>query len=318
MNNEHVDILMATYNGEEFIKEQIESILLQDHQNFKLIIRDDGSSDGTLSVIKQYIEKFPSRIELLPSKKNVGVILSFSILMNESKSDYILFSDQDDYWNKDKISQSLSMMKTLECKYPNTPLLIHTDLTVVDKNLKLKAPSFWHYSHLYPHKMKSLNHFLVQSAVTGCTMMINRPLLTLASPIPKLCVMHDSWLALVAITFGQVVTIPKTTLLYRQHKTNTVGAKKFLSFKYIQNAFDQSKKIEFLKYHQGLELFSRYFSLLNKKNKIILETYLKLYTFGILKRLFLIYNFQFFRLGLFRNILAIFFFRSFVVPENKD
>ena len=64
MNNEHVDILMATYNGEEFIKEQIESILLQDHQNFKLIIRDDGSSDGTLSVIKQYIEKFPSRIEL--------------------------------------------------------------------------------------------------------------------------------------------------------------------------------------------------------------------------------------------------------------
>lgn len=115
-----VDILMATYNGEKYISEQLESIIGQDFKDWKLFIRDDGSKDNTIHIIDNYMKKFPDKIELIDNyNRNLGVKLNFGELMKRSKNQYCMFSDQDDVWLPNKISITLNKMKELEKVYDN-------------------------------------------------------------------------------------------------------------------------------------------------------------------------------------------------------
>jgi glycosyltransferase involved in cell wall biosynthesis len=188
-----VDILLATFNGEKYLRQQIQSIFLQSHQNFHLIIRDDGSTDATLKIVKEMITEFPQKVTLIEDKTHLGVIGSFCKLLSVSNACYIMFADQDDAWLSEKIAKSLAKMKDLEGLHGiEKPILVHSDLKVVDEKLELISPSYWAYTKIYPREGSHLNRLLVQNEITGCTVMINRSLANLSNPIFSGSVMHDS------------------------------------------------------------------------------------------------------------------------------
>lgn len=222
MKNDPVIILLATYNGEKYLKKQLESLHNQTYKNFEIIARDDGSSDNTVEILKAY------NINILDTKENLGAKGSFSLLLDYAvknrDAQYFMFCDQDDVWNDDKIEKTLAKMKKMEKEFGNIPILVHTDLEVVDKNLKTIADSMWEYEHILP-QCNSFNRLLIQNTITGCTMMINRKLALKSLDIPNEAIMHDWWIGLIASSFGKIGYLNHITIKYRQHGKNTIGAK---------------------------------------------------------------------------------------------
>ena len=223
-----VAICMATYNGEQFLPEQIDSILAQSYQDWILFIRDDGSKDATVEILRDYQNGHRDKIVLIddPCLKGGSAKKNFAAIVEWVKTHYafryFMCSDQDDYWLPDKIEKTLHALKTVEDQ-THGPVLVHTDLKVVDSELRELYPSFFQSTRLNP-RVKDLNHLLVQNNVTGCTIMWNRPLNDRVSLENDDVMMHDWWLALAACCFGQIVCLKEATILYRQHGDNSVGA----------------------------------------------------------------------------------------------
>ncbi|MBU2737238.1 glycosyltransferase family 2 protein [Acidithiobacillus concretivorus] len=236
MNMPIVDIILATFNGESYIDALLDSIFNQTYIAWRLLIRDDCSSDATVTIIKSFADKYPEKIVVLDNKNiRLGVVGNFNALLNKSSARYIMFADQDDIWLPHKIELTLS--KAIESdNHDNVPLLVHTDLCVVDKNLIQLSKSFWSYQAIDPARAVKLKDVMIQNVVTGCTMLINRSLAEISMPIPSESKMHDWWIAMVASAFGKIEFIPESTILYRQHGKNDTGAKRwnlYNSFKYI-------------------------------------------------------------------------------------
>lgn len=228
MDKPETTICMATYNGREFLKEQIDSFFSQTCKNWQLLIRDDGSSDGTLDVIGEYTDKYHEKIKLVSdSITHLGASLNFGKLLEHVDSKYIMFSDQDDIWLPEKIEITLNAMKAAEEQYPDIPVLVHTDLKVVDSNLGVISDSMWRYQRLFPDVCDNINKLQAHNVVTGCTVTINRKARDVCLPIPQEAVMYDWWLALCVAKYGEIVSLSDQTILYRQHASNEIGAKKF-------------------------------------------------------------------------------------------
>jgi len=301
--SKQIDVLMATYNGEKYIDSQIQSLLNQTHQNFCLYICDDHSKDNTKAIIEKYANDYPEKIKIIVSEKNLGAIQNFSFLMSQSKADYVMFADQDDLWINDKIEKSLAKMKHLEKVHgKELPLLVHTDLTVVDQNLKVLGKSFWNYTHLKPFLFHTTNRFLVQNVVTGCTMMLNRKLCQLSLPVPNEALMHDWWIALTASTFGKIGIINEPTILYRQHGSNTLGAKKFKLFKTLKDGFsaycskDQTLQNKMMaKQAQAKVFFERFQTQLNDNEKLMFKDYLNFQNSSFFKKRIIVIKHGFYR-----------------------
>nr|WP_213087396.1 glycosyltransferase family 2 protein [Streptococcus pacificus] len=211
---------MATYNGEKFLAEQIESIQKQTFKDWTLLIRDDGSNDQTRTIIQAFVKK-DSRIHLIDSEKfdNVGVIKSFYTLVKRESADFYFFSDQDDVWLEDKLEKTLAKAQTFPS---DKPLLVYTDLSVVNQNLEMMTESMIEkQSH---HANTTLLQELTENTVTGGTMLINH---TLAKKwtVDDNILMHDWYLALLASAMGNLVYIDRPTQLYRQHDNNVLGAR---------------------------------------------------------------------------------------------
>lgn len=216
-------ILLAVYNGEKYLKQQIESILSQTVKDIKIVIRDDGSTDKSVEIINDYCNKYSDKISCLIGKATGSAKQNFAELLNSCDDDYIMFCDQDDVWLPQKIEKTLSAMRVAEDN-GQTPVLVHSDLKVVDQQLNVISPSFFDFQKLFQNDI-TLPKLLVQNYVTGCTVMINRALKQKCNNIPQDCIMHDWWLALVAVLFGKIVCVDESTILYRQHSGNQVGAK---------------------------------------------------------------------------------------------
>lgn len=307
---ERIDVLLAVFNGEKFIKEQIESILDQTYKPLHLIIRDNCSDDSTATIVKKFCVKFPDRITFISSPKNQGVIGNFAALMEETKSNYVMFSDADDQWNKDKVQKTFEKMRELENLYGKTkPLLVHTDLTVVDKNLSAIHPSFWQYSNICPKIGNSLTKQLVQNTITGCTTLINRSLLDLALPIlDDVIVMHDWWLGLIASAFGKIDFVNEPTMLYRQHGKNDTGAKRYGFFSYFKRFTNpnERKKIQLNKQKRFLQakiLLKLYENLLDTKQKELLNAFIRMENAPFFEKRALMIKHRLYKQGLLRNIL---------------
>jgi len=232
--NEYVTILMATYNGRQYLSEQIDSILNQAYPDWQLIVRDDGSDDGTVQLLAEYVKNDP-RIHLVEDDLGrLGAVGNFSqlcVYANNLTSSYYCFSDQDDVWFVDKVKNLLKLMREMEKKHSiDTPFLIYSDLNVVDQNLSLMHRSNMRVQRLFNESDSPLSVLLAQNYVTGCAVMINKPLLDIALPISKEIAMHDWWLALCAAVFGSIGFIDEPLLKYRQHGNNEVGAKHLSDF----------------------------------------------------------------------------------------
>ncbi|MBM7312669.1 glycosyltransferase family 2 protein [Streptococcus suis] len=215
-----VNILMSTYNGQQFLAEQIRSIQEQSYTDWTLFIRDDGSSDNTKEILKDF-ERQDSRIHLIDSDKsdNLGVIKSFHKLVNHDRADYYFFSDQDDVWLPNKLELSLNEAQN----YPaNLPLMVYMDLKVVNQDLEIMTESMVKsQSH---HANTELVQELTENTVTGGVAMINHTLAEMWQETDDI-LMHDWYLALLASAFGNLVFIDQPGELYRQHSDNVLGAR---------------------------------------------------------------------------------------------
>jgi glycosyltransferase involved in cell wall biosynthesis len=224
-NQPKVEILLATYNGERFLREQIDSILNQDYGNLHVLARDDGSSDETVNILNEYANRHPDRFRVMPPTPATGSAKeNFLLLMQESSAQYVCFADQDDVWLLNKVSRTKQAMDQLESKWgTDIPFLVFTDLQVVDDQLRNLHESFWTHEKIEPDRTNHLALLLGQSVVTGCTVMLNRRLLELSLQMPDEASMHDRWIGLVASAMGKTSAIRTQTVLYRQHDRNVVG-----------------------------------------------------------------------------------------------
>ena len=219
-----IHIVCSVYNGELYLAEFIRSLQSQTVSNWMMWVRDDGSRDNSATLLRQFADA-DERVRLLEVPgTNLGVVASFNRALQQVPSDarYIMFADQDDVWLPQKIEFTLSAMMLGEQTY-NGPMLVHTDMTVVNAVLEPIAESFWQFAHINP-EATSLQRLLVRNVVTGATLMINRALRERVGEIPARAAMHDWWIACVASVFGHLIAVTTPTILYRQHGLNTIGA----------------------------------------------------------------------------------------------
>ena len=223
-----ITIIMAVYNGQEYIREQLESLKDQTYTEWRLVIRDDRSSDKTAEIVKKFSDEVEQEVIFKVNEKPSGSAKNnFALLINDAKeSDYVMFCDQDDIWKKDKIEITFNKMKQAEDRYGRDfPLLVHGDVEVIDENGNINADSMFEMSHI--NADSKLPQILIQNHVTGCTMMCNKKLIAGISEYTssEYIIMHDYLAALYASVFGKIEVIKKPLLSYRQHSGNSVGAK---------------------------------------------------------------------------------------------
>lgn len=223
-----ISILLSTYNGGRYISEQLDSIIKQTNQDFKIYIRDDGSTDNTEVIISNYHRLYPDKICVIDDPiKHRGANYSFLWLLSIVESDYYMFCDQDDVWLPNKIELSFNAIKDLECKNPDVPILVHTDMKIVDQGLSVLSDSLYKSMRIYPNIIdNSFNFMGVCSCGPGCSMLFNSKAKEFSLNYDNLenVPMHDWWVSINTVKNGKVVFLPVPTMLYRQHQTNTVGA----------------------------------------------------------------------------------------------
>lgn len=223
-----IDILMSTYNGAAFLGQQIDSIGAQDYRDIRLLIRDDGSTDSTPEILREY-EAIDPRISVIRDDLgNLGAFASFMKLVDYSRSPLFMFADQDDVWLPGKVSTTASKMASLTAQYgPDEPIAVFTDMAVVDQKLETIHPSLWKYQGYDPAICKDWKKLLSQNKVLGCTLMANAKVRELCLPFALPDMPHDHWVAVHAAKYGRVEFIPEQTMLYRQHVRNYSGAHRF-------------------------------------------------------------------------------------------
>lgn len=221
-----VAILLATYNGERYLNAQIDSILCQSYRDWHLYVHDDGSTDGTVAIIHAYANRFPERITVYRYGRQGSAQRNFLSMLEKTDADYYMFSDQDDVWHADKIEKSITAMRNMERLHPQKPVIVHSDLQLVDSHQQLLHPSFFNYANIHPDFCNRYEDY-VQNIVTGCTMIINRRAKKAAlSRKPLHATMHDSWITLRTIAEGGIRhTIYEPLTDYRQHSGNVLGAR---------------------------------------------------------------------------------------------
>jgi len=221
-----IDIVLATYNGERFLAEQIRSI--QNNIGYEklvsqLLVVDDGSTDETFSIVEA-LSQHDEKIKWLPNTSNKhGASNNFSFGLAQTKSPYIMLSDQDDIWLPEKIEVSIDKIRQLEKEFGAVPLLVFSDKEIVDEKLQSISPSYFKLKDIAKDWYIKLEQLCQQNVASGCTMIFNRALLTKAMPIPEQAYMHDWWLALVANKCGKLALIDKALIKYRQHDNNSIG-----------------------------------------------------------------------------------------------
>ena len=295
-----VDVLLAVYNGGEYLKKQLDSLISQTYGDFCVIICDDGSTDGSRDILTDYAAKFPHKIKLFFNKKNIGVKNNFFRLLKLSSAEYIMFCDQDDVWDSDKIAKTLDFFRQNEY---GGPLLVHTDMRITDENDSIISDSFNKMQGIDPYK-NSLNILLVQNTVTGCTVMINRALADITKH-PACKTLHDWWMAVTAAVFGRIAYLPEATMCYRRHSKNVRGARDMSSVKYILSRFaekTEARAMLRLGYAQSAEFARLYKDELNAAAYKMLYFYGKCLEYGKIKRLFTILRFKIFKQGTVRRI----------------
>lgn len=279
MMEPYIEILLATFNGADFLREQIDSILAQTDRHWHLTISDDCSTDDTQSILLEYAANFPDLISIVHSENHFGNARDhFFWLIANCSSELMMTCDQDDVWFPEKVEITRKKLISLQQKVcSDTPILVFTDLIPTNDRLQPLAPSLMRLQRQNP-KAISYKHLLIQNVVTGCTVGFNRQLALLAQQHVDVTgiIMHDWWLALVAARFGVIKYIDCCTMFYRQHKNNSVGAKNVSSFIYFfQNLFhlqELHKRIS-LKKRQATCLLLSYFENLSIEDKIFLETF---------------------------------------------
>ena len=225
-----IDIVLATYNGDAYLAQQLSSIQHSEHYHQwinRIIVSDDGSSDNTQKIVEQ-LQKQDSKITWVENTgQTKGPKSNFSFGVGESNANYIMLCDQDDIWLPTKIEKSIQKIKEAEQKLGSqTPILVFSDVQIVDENLNEISPSYFTLKHISKDWYLNFDNLCQQNVVSGCSLICNRALIDKAFPIPESAYMHDWWLAMVASRCGYIGFIDQALMQYRQHDHNNIGANK--------------------------------------------------------------------------------------------
>ena len=263
IENKKIDILMATYNGEKYLGEQLDSIINQTYHNWNLLIRDDNSTDKTLEIIQNYHKK-DKRIKILKDNKgNLGIVRNFEELLKSSESEFIMFSDQDDIWVENKLDMYLKMIE----KIKNKGFMIHSDAILFDKNKSnILKDTFISKKAIN----RGLENVFFNYFVQGATILISKEIKNFILPFPKEVYLHDRYIHLISELFFERIFVNKALIYYRQHRDNQIGAKntirELLSKRYFDERDRQLIKI----------IYNKYGSLLTEDKKKLIEEYFKI------------------------------------------
>ena len=268
---EKIDILMATYNGEKYLKEQIESILNQTYKNIRLIISDDASKDSTPQILEEYRKK-DSRIEIYLNKENRGVVKNIEFLLEKVEDEFYMLADQDDVWLPLKVEKSIETLKKQNAD------LVFGDLEVVDEKLETLYPSFGDFMLLNRKINKYIDSYKVNylyNCVTGCTVLSKKEFIKKIIPIPteSKYLIHDHWIGLIVALNGKLTYMPEKYIKYRQHGNNQVGTNK------ISHGFSKLEQVRELFIDVKLGVFGTYVKHNEAFPKEIQELNIKAYNY---------------------------------------
>ena len=248
--DEKIDILLATYNGEKFVREQLDSIINQTYKNLRIIISDDCSNDSTIMILEEYKNK-DNRIEVYLQEKNLGVVKNIEFLLNKVSSNFYMLSDQDDYWLPQKVEKSIEKLKEENAD------LVFGDLEVVDEKLDTIYESFNDYMLLSRKIKKYINtgkmNYLY-NCVTGCTILAKKETIEYIIPLPDSSkrLIHDHWIGIMTELNGKLAYMPEKYIKYRQHGDNQVGTEK------ISHGFKRLEQVRDLFIDVKLGVFGTY------------------------------------------------------------
>ena len=235
-----IAILLATYNGGQYLRIQLDSILSQTFKNWRVFIRDDGSTDDTLKILSEYVLKYPDKFILLKDKRgSLGCRDQFLYLLFTIDSEYYMFCDQDDKWFPDKIEKTYTKLKFLEEKNPNKAIVIGSDSSICGPNLEVINKSCWDHLRIDPKLFLTKEGIMVYPFITGASMIMNSKVKELVSqnPIPPNTPpntpMYDWWVVMLVYQFGLIDLIDEPTRFYRQHSSNVSGGIEILDTSYL-------------------------------------------------------------------------------------
>lgn len=233
-----IAIALATYNGAAYIAEQLDSLRRQTYTDWRCYIHDDGSTDSTVEIIDEWCARDPEHFVRLDYTSTHGPTTNFMSLLDRiTEERHIMFCDQDDVWNNDKITCTYERMQEIESRYgTERPALVFSDVTVVDQDLRTIASSFYENATVTP-QMTTLRDIYITNCAPGCTMMINKALRDCAIRVeaPERLPMHDVWLMMIAASAGEIAFIDQPLMQYRQHGDNCVGADKLTTWDKLRN-----------------------------------------------------------------------------------
>lgn len=295
-----ITIAVATYNGEKYIRDQMDSLLNQDtKEKFRIVVADDGSTDSTFGILQEYAKGYPERVEVfcndIPTGSAKG---NFFKLLKNIDDDYVMLSDQDDVWLPEKVRLTYERMKELEAEYgTNSPLLVFADVMVVNEHLNVISPSMADYQKTAPHH-NGLNHYLVQNNIIGCTVMINRALLKYMEFEPEVCMMHDWWLGLLASAFGHISFIETSLMKYRQHGNNQMGTRAANDASQYVQRLSQGEEVRRnydIMFGQAEIFLEQYRDSLSKEQIELLEGFLSIRNSSRIKKIYKIFKYRLFK-----------------------
>ena len=255
-----VRVLMSTYNGQKYLKEQLDSILLQKDVETKILVRDDGSTDETLSILNEY--KKQGKLEWY-NGKNLRPAKSFmNLLKNSGNYEYYAFADQDDYWKEDKLSKAINRLEEVDSK---KPALYFCDKELVDSKLN-------HIKHKKINYKVSFESAMIKNIATGCTMVMNKNLVEIVNSYsPSYIVMHDAWIYRVCLAIGGICIYDDGEYIkYRQHGNNVIGAQEGVVNK-TKRRWNNFWHCDHSREKTARELLNGYSDLINKNKLNVLQ-----------------------------------------------
>ncbi len=291
---EKIDILMATFNGGKFIERQIFSLISQSHKNWRLLVHDDGSNDGTIEIVKRFSE-LDSRIILIEDGLKYGNAGSnFLSLLNYCTSNFIIFCDQDDIWLDSKLEKLYLLLKS-----EDSPAAVYSNAYGFDGNGIISEK----VSLIERNELS--NSLFLNSGVQGCSLMFNRKLLEIVLKKPDYIYMHDHYLTMAAVSFGKLIYLDECLMLYRQHANNVTGNIS-ISFKERLNSFLQRSNPIIDKNHYNANLAFYYFfePRFTTKQKEIFTSYIVFPNLSFFNKIKSIFKYNF-RIGNSKAILIL-------------
>jgi glycosyltransferase involved in cell wall biosynthesis len=291
-----IQVLLSTYNGEKYLEILIDSILAQDYPDFELLIRDDGSTDQTVNILKKYQDNKKIRLVL---GQNIGVAKSFfDLIGNSAPVEFFAFCDQDDLWAPHKLKRAMEMLDEYSTCIP---LLYCSKTELVDENLDHLG-----YSKI-PYRELTLSNALVENIATGCTVVFNKKARDLIrTKLPSAAVIHDWWLYLAVSAFGKVIFDRETFIKHRQHDRNLTSEQLNLFIFWAQRLRRFSDARYLRPRIQAQEFFNIFGVILDERRRVLVERFAGYNRLNLTERINYAFSGQVYRQSFIDNLIIIF------------